>query len=348
MKYLYRKNIWIYLVVTVFVLPVITSGCKKEKDQLEILELRTNPAHSVTPTRAAIECVVINGTGTKRLWYGFCWSTSPRPAIHPDFLETMDSNFLLSSHSYNKDKFTGVLKNLIPDTKYYVRSFATDENRVVYGNEISFKTDIGTIGTVKDIDGNVYHTVIIGDQVWMVENMKTTKYRNGDPILHIVDSSQWDTLTRGAYCYYNNDLTNDSIYGKLYNWFAVNDSRNLAPEGWHVSTDADWFELVRYLSDLTGADAETIACRLIENGKEHWENGSSYLSNEFGFTALPGGFFDGDGFHKLRQKGYWWSSTEYYPGYAYYWCLYARYCEIFRNTDIKTNGYSVRCVKDKE
>ena len=150
MKYLYRKNIWIYLVVAVFVLPVITTGCKKEKDQLEILELITNPAHSVTPTRAAIECVVINGTGTKRLWYGFCWSTSPRPAIHPDFLETMDSNFLLSSHSYNEDKFTGVLKNLIPDTKYYVRSFATDENRVVYGNEISFKTNGYSVRCVKD------------------------------------------------------------------------------------------------------------------------------------------------------------------------------------------------------
>ena len=92
--------------------------------------------------------------------------------------------------------------------------------------------------TVKDIDGNVYHTVTIGTQIWMVENLKTTKYRNGDGIPNVTDNTQWGNLTTWAYCNYNNDAANGTKYGKLYNWYAVNDSRNIAPTGWHVPTDA--------------------------------------------------------------------------------------------------------------
>ena len=96
---------------------------------------------------------------------------------------------------------------------------------------------------VKDIDGNVYHTVTIGTQVWMVENLKVTKYRDGTPIPNKTDATEWGSLTTGAYCDYDNTVSNSTIYGKLYNWYAVNDWRNIAPTGWHVPTDAEWTTL---------------------------------------------------------------------------------------------------------
>lgn len=101
--------------------------------------------------------------------------------------------------------------------------------------------------TVKDIDGNVYHTIVIGTQTWMLENLKTTKYSNGDPIPNITDSLTWVSLETGAYCNYNNDENNSVIYGRLYNWYSVNDSRKLAPVGWHVPNDSEWRTLTDFL-----------------------------------------------------------------------------------------------------
>src|SRR5665648_943598 len=102
-------------------------------------------------------------------------------------------------------------------------------------------------GTVTDIDGNVYKTVTIGTQVWMAENLKTTKYRNGDPIPNITDATAWTNLTTGAYCNNNNDANYATTYGRLYNWYAVNDIRNIAPAGWHIPTKAEWTTLTTYL-----------------------------------------------------------------------------------------------------
>ncbi len=104
--------------------------------------------------------------------------------------------------------------------------------------------------TVTDIDGNVYRTVKIGTQVWMAENLKTTKYRNGDPIANVTNGASWKALTTGAYCWYNNDAENKVTYGGLYNWFVVADSRKIAPTGWHVPTDAEWTVLTDFLGGL--------------------------------------------------------------------------------------------------
>ena len=202
---------------------------------------------------------------------------------------------------------------------------------------------------VKDIDGNVYHTVIIGTQVWMIENLKTTKYRDGNPIPNVTDGILWSNLSTGAFCYYNNDESKESEYGLLYNWYAVNDGREIAPKGWHVPTNEDWIKLTDYLggSDVAGG-------KMKEAGFSPWHIPNTGATNLSGFTALPGSsrsgsdgsflFADGNGFF----LGAWWSSTKFAYGNASAWMLSLSCYENSAGFGLTTYkvGYSVRCVKD--
>lgn len=337
MKHFKIKKIWIYQTVLVAVLSTFTIGCKK--DQLESIELITLPAHSIAETRASVECVVKNGTGRTMIQYGICWNTIPEP--------TIETGTMYWSHtSDEEDGFTTQLGGLFPSTTIYARVVAFYDGIAIYGNVISFETKGGTIGTVTDIDGNVYHTVIIGEQIWMVENLKTKRYRNGNQIPNVSSVNQWTTLTTGAFCYYNNDLNNAQTYGNLYNWYAVNDSRNIAPEGWHVATDDDWNTLVTYWIQL--ANSTFISSILREESGEFWlgwNNQCGASTNESNFTALPGGKLDKNEFDELTRIGYWWSSTAYYPAYPYYWSINCG-SHVSRGNNQKTTGFSVRCVKD--
>jgi uncharacterized protein (TIGR02145 family) len=197
--------------------------------------------------------------------------------------------------------------------------------------------------TVTDIDGNVYHTVAIGTQVWMVENLKTTKYRNGDLIHNISMTPEWDNLTSGACCDYENTLNNSKIFGKLYNWFAVNDSRNIAPAGWHVPSAAEWDILITWLGGENVAGG-----KLKETGTKHWNNPNTGATNESGFTALPGGsrYFSGQ-FLQSGTIGFWWSSTKSSKRYAYSMNLSYDSKGVGYYKFLRLNGgLSVRCVKD--
>jgi uncharacterized protein (TIGR02145 family) len=196
--------------------------------------------------------------------------------------------------------------------------------------------------TVTDIDGNVYNTVTIGTQVWMLENLKTTKYRNGDQIPNVTDQTQWDALTTGAYCSYNNDANNVSIYGRLYNFYAVTDSRNIAPTGWHVATKSDWTALSLYL----GGDSDS-GGKLKEAGMTHWNTPNSGATNSSGFTGLPGGQCSDNGFFSyISQRGLWWCSTQSSTTDA--WVPNLAYDESYlsNNGYDKKYGLSVRCIKD--
>jgi len=175
-------------------------------------------------------------------------------------------------------------------------------------------TDNGSL--VNDIDGNTYHIVTIETQDWMKENLKTKKYRNGDPIYNVYDSVDWNIVSStvfGEYCSFENNPENEDIYGFLYNWYAVNDSRNIAPAGWHVATDEDWKTLVNYL----GGDSIS-GGKLKETGTKHWYSPNTGSTNETGFTALPGGYIFSNGeFRDLRSYGSWWSSSEYSSDFAW-------------------------------
>ena len=198
------------------------------------------------------------------------------------------------------------------------------------------------IGEVIDIDGNVYQTIKIGDQWWMMENLKVTHYRNGDPIPNV--TSGWSTQTEGAYCNYNNDEGMAAVYGRLYNWYTVADSRGLAPTGWHVPTDAE----MQTLSDFLGGDA-VAGAKMKEAGTVHWLSPNTGATNESGFTGLPGGSRSNAGaYGYMGAYGSFWSATEYNSLRAWDRTL------SYDNTDFppnheyryKKNGFSVRCVKD--
>jgi uncharacterized protein (TIGR02145 family) len=197
--------------------------------------------------------------------------------------------------------------------------------------------------TVTDIDGNTYQTVTIGSQVWMAENLKVTHYRNGDEIPNVTNGTDWGNLTTGAYCNYNNNVSNVAVYGRLYTWDAVNDSRNIAPAGWHVPSDAEWQTLVDYLGGQTIAGG-----KMKETGTAHWNSPNTGATNESGFSALPGGNRDSIGaFVAQGSNALFWSSTEGDTCGAWGRSLSYEVSAVGQhNYGHKQNGFSVRCVKD--
>jgi uncharacterized protein (TIGR02145 family) len=206
-------------------------------------------------------------------------------------------------------------------------------------------------GTMSDIDNNVYHTVTIGTQVWMSENLKVTKYRNGDPIPNVTDNTQWGIITTGAYCNYYHNVSNVSTYGRLYNWYAVNDSRMIAPIGWHIPSDAEWTTLTNYINSVNSG----INLGKAMASKSGWTNSTTAgkvgndqaSNNSSGFTALPAGYHSKDGnFYYLQEMGNFWSSTESDIDKAYLRSIYYDGSGVTRTNAFKQFGYSIRCVKD--
>jgi len=194
-------------------------------------------------------------------------------------------------------------------------------------------------GTVTDIDGNTYNAIKIGTQIWMAENLKTTKYCNSDSLPNVTNDTSWSKLTSGAYCNYDNNNETAKTYGRLYNWYAVSDSRSIAPEGWHVPTITEWLTLNTYLGSLN------IAGKLKEGGIAHWKSPNEKATNKSGFTALPGGYrtgFFNPGFAGIGESSAWWCPDE---------DLASPYLDD-RGFGIATmymspvEGYSVRCIKD--
>jgi uncharacterized protein (TIGR02145 family) len=201
--------------------------------------------------------------------------------------------------------------------------------------------DVPPPDTVSDIDGNVYNILEIGSQWWMAENLKVTHYRNGDPIPNVVDKTDWNDLSSGAYCSYDNDDGNIAIYGLLYNWYAVDDSRIIAPEGWHVPSRAEWQILIDYLGGSNNAGG-----KMKESGTTHWRSPNTGATNESGFSALPGGARISLGYFTLGGSAFFMSSTEL--GSSSFWCLHLSYLynRLAGEEWTKQSGLSVRCVKD--
>lgn len=228
-------------------------------------------------------------------------------------------------------------------------------NNIFVGGPLPLQTccDSEELTTVTDYDGNVYQAIKIGDQWWMMENLKVTHYRNGDPIPNVTDNGAWGDLTTGAYCDYNNDPANVATYGRLYNWYAVDDGRNIAPEGWHVPSDTEIKQLEMYLGmSQAEADAEDYrgtdeGGKLKETGTTHWNAPNYGATNESGFSALPGGGrYPGGMFHDVGGDALYWSSTESFSDRAWRRRLNYEYSQIHRNYIIKQNAFSVRCVRD--
>ena len=221
-------------------------------------------------------------------------------------------------------------------------------------DEVTVVKSILPPDVIADIDGNIYETVTIGNQIWMAENLKVTHYRNGDPIPNVTENSDWISLSTGAYCSYDNNPVNSETYGFLYNWYAVGDDRNIAPTGWHVATDQEWKELEMYLgmsqseADRSGWRGTNEGGKLKEEGTIHWESPNNGATNESGFTALPAGArsqYTGE-FHTLYTVTPFWTADDV-SDRAWNRALYNLNTTISRNANnSKLNGFSVRCVKD--
>ena len=186
-----------------------------------------------------------------------------------------------------------------------------------------------------------FKSVKIGRQEWMAENLSVSYYRNGDTIPEVQDSDEWDELTSGAWCNYKNDPANGEIYGKLYNWYALTDTRGLAPEGWRVATLEDWEELIGFLG------GDKMAGGLLKSVHE-WKLPNEAASNAYGFSALPGGLCDDDcSFMDQGSIGYWWTATDTNEKNAWSFLMSCDNSFINRSYFEKKDGLSVRCIKIK-
>lgn len=197
---------------------------------------------------------------------------------------------------------------------------------------------------VKDINGNYYITIKIGNQLWMAENLKVTKFRYGDEIPVVADNKEWGALATGGLCWYNNNSDKyKSSYGAMYNWYCVVDKRGLCPKGWHIPSDSEWEILISYLGGKSVAGS-----KVKESGTLHWVKPNAGATNESGFTALPSGDRHDDGsFYDLEWLGYFWASTEKDATTA--WSIQLDWGSpvMSRQNNFKKDGFSIRCVSDK-
>ncbi|MCL4482236.1 MAG: fibrobacter succinogenes major paralogous domain-containing protein [Bacteroidetes bacterium] len=300
--------------------------------------LTTTDLSSITSTSATSGGNITNDGGAAITARGVCWGLSQTPT-------TTNSK---TTDGTGKGNFTSSITGLSANTTYHVRAYATNSLGTGYGEDITLTTTQFTYGSVSDVEGNTYKTVTIGNQIWMAENLKTTKYNDGTTIPLVTDSTVWKKLSTPGYCWYNNDATaNKNIYGALYNWYTLNTGK-LCPTGWHVPSDAEWTILKTYLGGETVAGG-----KLKETGTSHWLSPNTGATNESGFAAVPGGYrYFGGTFYDLGGFGYWWSTTESFSmeysftTIAYYLQMYYGYSGVSRSSFEKQRGFSVRCLRD--
>jgi len=315
--------------------------------------LATTDISSITASSAVSGGNIADDGGGEITHRGICWSTIPDAYIYSDDVTIIPGGSGTGS-------FISYLSGLNPGTTYYVRAYAVNSAGIAFGSEISFVTANAeelsqiifnpglTYGSVTDIDGNIYKTIQIGTQVWMAENLKTTKYNNGVPIQNVTDFAEWSGLITGAYCWYNNDAAaNKAVYGALYNWFTVN-TGILCPVGWHVPSDAEWITLIGSAGgkDIAGGN-------LKETGNSHWLVPNMGATNATGFTAVPGGtrnlFVDPDfnDWSWINMEANWWSSSQGSYNTAIYWgVFYNSNAADSQSLLFEQSGFSVRCIKD--
>ena len=243
-----------------------------------------------------------------------------------------------------------------PDGYYYLSDLTPGSHdfRFVQWAIIGITPGSGSGSTVSDNDGNIYNTVTIGEQTWMVENLKTTKYNDATGIAYPgTNNDAWLNTSSGAYAWYGNNIANKDPYGALYNWYAVNTGK-LCPAGWHVPTDDEWKQLETFMG-MTPEELERYSYfrgtdeggKLKEAGTDYWQSPNNCATNTYGFTALPGGFRIGDGWYDyISENGFWWTSSRNNEYDATGWSRYMNNnnCGVFRGITWVNDGFSVRCL----
>jgi uncharacterized protein (TIGR02145 family) len=336
----------------------------------------TAAVSNLTMFNATLSATIANANLNQINEKGFAYSASPNPRRSDGALDSPYTSYSVGvsdpfEFPINNQSFT-----FSPNTTYYVRAYVVTENEVVvYGNQISFNIlPLYQNGNgVADIDGNQYPSVIINGQEWMQNNLTVSKYRNGDIIPEVTDAAEWASLTSGAWRY----IANDPSYGKLYNWYAVNDPRGLAPQGWHVATATEFTVLTNFLggTDFAGSRLKGGAWTPSSyNSGQGFVPTDIIFPNTSGFNALGGNqvviegnvpcnnsntvcypvYFNGMTYQNCSttcygytgSAGFWWSATEVDSTTANYIGLTIDSASVTAAASDKKFGYSVRCVKN--
>ena len=298
--------------------------------------LSTTSITSITSNSAVSGGNITANGGSAVTSRGVCWSTSPNPTI------ALSTKTINGSGNGN---FTSNITSLSAGNTYYVRAYAINNNGVSYGDQLIFNT----LNSVVNLS-----SVTIGTQIWSSKNLDISKYRNGDPIPQITDPIAWQNDTLGAWCWYNNDSTTyGATYGKLYNWYAIKNTKGFAPQGWHVPTTREWNKLLKYLDP--NADTTCTFCiqslvagsMLKETGTAHWESPNNDATNSTGFTALPGGFRNmfGD-YVSLNSEAYWYTADSFNNLAGWDINISSTSSDVENEYSNLNTGFSVRVVKD--
>ncbi len=326
-----ENKYWINAMVILGVFIFGIAGCTRRVDPPAMPSLTTTIVGSITSSSATSGGNITTNGGAAITFCGVCWSTSHNPT-------TSDSR---TSETPGTGVFTSYIMGLKANSSYYVRAYATNSAGTAYGNEVFFKTTDLTTADITDIEGNVYRTIKIENQVWMGGSLKTTKFNDGTSIPLVTDNNAWAKLNTPGYCWYDNDENNKNTYGALYNWYAASYS-NICPNGWHVPSDQDWTILA------TSLGGEAIAGgKMKETGFLHWLSPNTGATNSSGFNGLGGGNRNMSGvYYNMAITGDYWSTTEYNASEAWDRFLYARDQLLSREHYAKTIGFFIRCVKN--
>ena len=318
---------------------VLFSGCSKKAPDpvLNFPVLTTHNISNITQIKATSGGNITSDGGAGITARGVCWDTVTKPTT---------AGAHTSDGTGTGDYFSQLI-DLSPNTTYHVRAYATNSVGTAYGNELVFTTLKIPADSVVDVDGHVYHVVVINSQKWLKENLKAAHYRNGDAIPEVKTDPQWKVLTTGAFCTYDNLAANGDVYGLLYNFYALTDARGLCPSGWHVPAETEWAALGNFLGGVSVAGGKMKSPGTIEKGTGLWYSPNSNADNSSGFSAIPGGYRINYGtFYSQGNVAYFWSSTDTASVNAWNYVLDANNGELKKIFNFTQNGFSVRCCKD--
>ncbi len=294
-----------------------------------IAQIETSPISGITLNSASAGGEIFDNGGDAIIERGICWNTSGSPTIANN--KTSDGSGI--------GNFSSSMGGLSINTVYYVKSYATNSTGTTYGDEKIVKT---YSGSVSDIDGNNYYTVTIGTQIWMAENLATTKFNDGVAIPLIIDDTEWKNLTTSGFSWYNNDETTyRQNYGGLYNWHTTSSSK-ICPIGWHIPSNTEWTLLTDYLGGKLVAGG-----KIKETGMVLWDSPNTGATNESGFSAVPAGSRQQNAvFSEIGGYGFWWSNLDYSTTSAWYYFVGYKDIEVTEFLTGKQSGLSIRCLKN--
>ncbi|MFZ4456213.1 MAG: fibrobacter succinogenes major paralogous domain-containing protein [Bacteroidales bacterium] len=303
-----------------------------------IVDLSIDKLFPQFSTMAIIQVNTLSIGGSEIIERGVCWSKLSGVSVS-------DSK---ATSQIGITDYTVVMSPLIPSTKYYARAYTITASDTYYSNEVSFTTN-DDFNTIKDVQGNIYDIAVFGNKTWMIQNLRTTLYANGDSIPVLKSNDLWRFTNAGACCSYENLENNLQKNGRLYNWYAVTDPRKLAPVGWHVATYSDWDDLFKYATSHLGNSAYMLKAIASNSDWESTDLSARYIgfniktNNNTGFTALPSGYrYEWGNFYNLGITAFWWCGDGNQKSLKM--MFNSESAELVSN--LATFGCSIRCVKD--